>query len=401
MNAEFGSEFRVHHSCFRVLYTAMSDNDCAFGIRPRRLGLVMEPNPRDLNEAMGVLNPASARGRDGRLYLFPRVVGPDNFSRVGLARVVFDTGGDPIGVERMGYVLEPEQPYELHGHTGGCEDPRITYFEPFGLYVMVYAAWGPEGPRVAMACSEDLRHWRRTGLVDFVSDADPSYPVDFDAYHNKDGIIFPKPILDPEGRPSVALLHRPVYQTAGETTHDLPPGVTDPMPSIWISYSPLDELNGRFPNRTRFYHHHLVMDPDYDWEALRIGAGPPPILTENGWLLIHHGVSDILDPMLSADEPDEMRSAAIIGPGAVERKNLSYRVGFALLDRDDPRKVLCRSERPIMEPHGAVETSGIVSNVVFPTALDVRDDIGQPKRVDMYYGAADTRIAAATFTLPF
>src|SRR4051794_21070693 len=58
--------------------------------RLRRLGIVMEPNPGDLREAEGVLNPAVARGPDGELYLLPRLVAPGNYSRIGLARVVFD-----------------------------------------------------------------------------------------------------------------------------------------------------------------------------------------------------------------------------------------------------------------------------------------------------------------------
>jgi beta-1,2-mannobiose phosphorylase / 1,2-beta-oligomannan phosphorylase len=67
--------------------------------RLRRLGIVMEPDPADVREAEGVLNPAAARGPDGQLYLLPRLVAPGNFSRVGLARVVCDRHGD-AGVRR-------------------------------------------------------------------------------------------------------------------------------------------------------------------------------------------------------------------------------------------------------------------------------------------------------------
>ena len=67
----------------------------------QRLGIVMEPDLADPREAGGVLNPATARGPDGELYLLPRLVGPGNYSRIGLARVVRDGRGDPRGVERL------------------------------------------------------------------------------------------------------------------------------------------------------------------------------------------------------------------------------------------------------------------------------------------------------------
>jgi predicted GH43/DUF377 family glycosyl hydrolase len=367
----------------------------------RRLGVVMKPEPGNTDEAMGVLNPGVTRGRDGSLYLFPRMVGPDNFSRIGKARVVFNDKGDPVRAERLtDDVLVPTPAYEIHEHTGGCEDPRVTLFQPLDDYAMVYTAWGPSGPRVALACSKDLDAWHRCGRVDFKMDHDPVYHTNFDVYHNKDGIMFPEAVPGPDGRPSLALLHRPVYETAPGTTHDIPPGITDPMPSIWISFCPMEELDGRFKGRLPLYHHHCLADPEEPWEALRIGGGAPPIRTKDGWLLIYHGVSGELDPILSADAPSEMTEAAREGPAPVERKHVVYRAGAMLLDFADPRRVIYRTKSPILEPEGGEETAGIVSNVVFPTGLDVRNDIGKPHRVDLYYGMADSRIGAATFNLP-
>ena len=63
----------------------------------RRLGMVMEPEPGNPNEVEGVLNPAAARGPDGKLYLFPRLVAKGNYSRIGIARVRFNADGDPAG----------------------------------------------------------------------------------------------------------------------------------------------------------------------------------------------------------------------------------------------------------------------------------------------------------------
>ena len=101
------------------------------GFHLQRLGLVMEPESGNPHEVEGVLNPAAVRGRDGQLYLFPRLVAQGNYSRIGIARVRFNEGGDPIGVERLGIALEPEADYERRADgSGGCEDPRITYIEP-------------------------------------------------------------------------------------------------------------------------------------------------------------------------------------------------------------------------------------------------------------------------------
>ena len=70
------------------------------GFQMRRIGLVMEPEPGNALEVEGVLNPAAVRGPDGHLYLFPRLVARDNYSRIGIAQVRFNEAGDPVGVER-------------------------------------------------------------------------------------------------------------------------------------------------------------------------------------------------------------------------------------------------------------------------------------------------------------
>src|SRR5580698_4686310 len=125
------------------------------GFELRRLGQIMAPEPGNPQEAEGVLNPAAARGPDGHLYLFPRLVAQCNYSRIGIARVKFDQDGDPCGVERLGIALEPEADYERTAHGGGgCEDPRITFIEPLKCYVMAYSALSSVGPRIAFAVSK-------------------------------------------------------------------------------------------------------------------------------------------------------------------------------------------------------------------------------------------------------
>ena len=196
------------------------------GFQLKRLGMLMEPEPGNPLEVEGVLNPAGVRGPDGHYYLFPRLVAKGNFSRIGIARVKFNEAGDPTGVERLGIALEPEADYELRPGGGGCEDPRISYGEDIKRYVMTYTALSPEGPRIALALSEDLFHWQRLGLATFR----PYDGIEFDGVDNKDASVFPVAIPDPEGKPAMAILHRPLFPgTRPEET------ACQLAPAPWIS----------------------------------------------------------------------------------------------------------------------------------------------------------------------
>jgi predicted GH43/DUF377 family glycosyl hydrolase len=104
--------------------------------RLERLGVVMEPLAGEAREVEGVLNPASARGPDGDLYLFPRLVARGNFSRIGRARVIFDKSGKPVGVERRGVVLEPDEAWERNPVTAGVEDPRVVFIPGLSAYLI-------------------------------------------------------------------------------------------------------------------------------------------------------------------------------------------------------------------------------------------------------------------------
>jgi len=194
----------------------------------------MEPQAGNPNEVEGVLNPAAIRARDGQLYLFPRLVARGNYSRIGIARVLFDGAGDPVGVERMGLALQPEADYELSGNGGGCEDPRITYLAPLQHYVMTYTALSRHGPRIAIAISDDVFHWRRIGLATF----QPYNGIAFDGVDDKDASVFPTLIPDPSGQPAIALVHRPLFPgTRPEETVRQPPSCSVDIhrECIWIS----------------------------------------------------------------------------------------------------------------------------------------------------------------------
>lgn len=339
----------------------------------RRLGVLMRGDPTNPDEALGVLNPAVARAPDGRLLMFPRVVAAGNYSRIGIAEVLFDND-QPARVERLGYALEPTESYEQNAQTAGCEDPRITYIAALRRYIMAYVAYGPLGPRVALAVSADLLQWERLGPAKFAFD--PSQRVDFDLYDNKDAFLFPEPVLDPYGQPALALMHRPAHVQGRRTV--LPEGVTEQRASMWLSYCPLDAARADLRALLAWRHHQLVVAPQYPWEVLKIGGGTPPIRTDHGWLMIYHGVTGrILE-------------------GVDHQPDVRYRAGVLILDLDDPRQVRYRSREPILEPETADERAGVVANVVFPTGIDARED-GQ---VDLYYGMADDAIGVARLKVP-
>lgn len=326
----------------------------------------MEPNTRDAREAGGVLNPATVRGRDGTLYLFPRLVAEGNYSRIGVARVVFDSSGDPVGVERLGIALHPAAKYERNDVTGGgVEDPRITYVAPLDGYVMAYTAFTAQGPRIALAWSDDLFHWERRGLAKFAPGQ-----IDLNQVDNKDAALFPELVPDPEGNQALAIIHRPLVSGTKPTDAMRRQRIT--RESLWISYCSNPEARAHW----EFGGHRRLLSPRASWERIKVGAGAPPVLTRHGWLLVYHGVG-----------------------GSLARRRFHYSAGAAVLDASDPSRVIYRSPRPILAP-GEQEHEGVVPDVVFPTGIDQRTDIGQPDRFDMYFGMADDRIGVATFWLP-
>jgi len=351
------------------------------GFMLERLGLVMEPEPGNPQEIEGVLNPGAVRGPDGELYLFPRLCARGNYSRIGIARVRFDEAGDPAGVERLGIALEPDADYELRPDGGGgCEDPRITFVEPLQRYLMTYTAFSSQGPRIALALSEDLFSWQRLGLATFA----PYHGIEFDNVDNKDASLFPVAIPNPSGQPELAILHRPLFPGTRpeETTRRPAPREVDlDRESIWISYCPM-ALKGHEPDRFGpFTSHHRLATPVSPWERLKIGGGTPPVMTRHGWLVVYHGVSEVADPNHGGHQP-------------------CYSAGVMVLSKEHPRFIRYRSAEPVLTPLASQERHGTIANVVFPTGIDRRDDLGSPDRFDVYYGMADDRIGVARLDLP-
>jgi len=333
--------------------------------RVTRLGVVLSPLEIP-EEVEGVLNPAAVRDRQGKLLLYPRAVAKGNVSRIGLV-VVHEEDG-VRSYERRGYALEPEAAYELREASGGygCEDPRVTFVPELDSYVMVYTAYGPEGPRVALALSEDAYHWERLGLMDFTAKGLP-------CGDDKDGIMFPEPVLSPQGVKSFAFYHRPMLHISAENAQAAVPIILSLPPedreSTRIAYVPYDAVMADRRNLLKVAESEIVLSPDEAWGMIKNGAGTPPVRTAYGWLSIYHGVD-----------------AAPRDNGTI---GFCYSAGLIVHDIERPHIVLYHSRQPILKPEGADERVGVVNNVVFPTAIDPNEADGS---YDLYYGMADSRI---------
>jgi predicted GH43/DUF377 family glycosyl hydrolase len=192
-----------------------------------------------------VFNAGATRLRDGTTLLLCRVEDRRGLSHLCAARSRNGVDGWIIDSEPTLFPDPDNHPEELWG----IEDPRITFVEELGKYVVAYTAFTRGGPGVALALTEDFRHFERYGLV--------MQPDD------KDAALLPRRING-----SFALLHRPM---------------TDSGAHVWISFSPdLRNWGG----------HKLVLPARRGawWDARHIGLSPPLIETSRGWLMLYHGV---------------------------------------------------------------------------------------------------------------
>lgn len=331
-----------------------------------RLGVALHPD--GAHEHEGVLNPASAVDQQGNLLLYTRAVAQGNVSRVGIVRVSENETG-LLSTERLGFALEPEADYERQGAGGeGCEDPRVTYIPTLGLYLMGYTAYSAQGPRIALAWSDDAYDWHRLGLVEFPK----RYRLNPD---DKDVGFFPEPVLSPTGVLSLAFYHRPMSQVPTAEGLDgiqsiLAAGATKRQ-CIRIAYVPLMAVHENLEALLRPTESRLVLRPVKAWGNVKVGGGTPPVAIDEGWLSLYHGVDAV---------PRE-------GGGYAMR----YSAGIVIHDRDEPHRIRYRSPKPLFVPETEEELKGTVNNVVFPTALVPRTDIGR-RTFDVYYGMADFRI---------
>jgi predicted GH43/DUF377 family glycosyl hydrolase len=317
---------------------------------------VLEPRP-DAWDSYSTFNPGAIR-HEGRIWMLYRAVSDQAqyLSRFGLA-----VSDDGRRFERAaeGPVFEPERDCEV----GGVEDARITRDPGGDGFLVTYAAVsklpGPiyeerdffararqdpfiERPAMppmgesytGLLRSPDLREFDWLGLIT---------PSGID---DRDGVLFPEKV---GGR--YLMMHRPTAWTGPEYGTE--------KPGIWLAWS--DDLETWDYGEPGEY---LLMTPQAEWEGAKIGAGPPPVRTPEGWLVIYHGVDE----------------------------DYVYRVGAALLDLQDPLRVVARTDRFLMEPERDWEQVGVIPNVVFPTAA-VHGPDGE---LLIYYGGADRVVGLAT-----
>jgi beta-1,4-mannooligosaccharide/beta-1,4-mannosyl-N-acetylglucosamine phosphorylase len=269
--------------------------------------------------AAAVLNPGAAEFGDDVVLLL-RVEDRAGCSSIYVARSANGITEWQIEPEPLLRYGQEEWRYEIWG----CEDARVTYVAEQKQYYITYTAYSPMGAAVALARTRDFKQAERIGLIF--------------SPNNKDAVLFPKKF---DGR--WAVLHRP---DAGGIEH------------IWFAFSPDLEHWGR-PSCV------LTEMGGPAWDGVKVGAGPPPILTDAGWLLIFHGVKQY-------------------------GSQLVYRAGTALLDEKKPYKVIARSPSWVFQAEAPYEISGLIPNVVFPTGLLLRGD-----ELWMYYGAADSSACLA------
>lgn len=336
---------------------------------------IVTPGLYDWRRAV-TFNPGVLRDDDGRFYLYERAAG-------GLRPFHCYIGllASEDGVHFQHVTDQPVFTPEMAGSRyGSVQDPRVVKIE--GVYYMTYAfrpyAWSsyptgvgvpeshesefpgverapfdPNRPgsanvqggrpdnqtRSGIAVSTDRVHWRHHVWAT---------PPELD---DRDVILFPEKI---HGR--YAILRRPIQFVGREYGTD--------YPGIWISFS--EDLQNWSPPT-------LLLKPEYPWEDNRIGGSTPPLRTEAGWLLFYHGVENRHPPT----------------------RRVCYRLGAALLDLQDPTRVLARTASFLMEPETYYERFGLyIPNVIFPTGAVLHDDV-----IRLYYGVCDTAIALATAPL--
>jgi len=331
-------------------------------IEVKKEGIILSKTNLEF-ENEGVLNPAVIREGD-HVHLFYRAVRQGNFSSIGYCRL----DGPLTIIERWEKpFMVPEFDYESHG----VEDPRIVKIED--LYYMTYTGYDGINARGALATSKDLKHFKKQGLIvppityaEFVylvesaGKVNENYYLNYKFYYkdadpdgkimlwDKNVVFFPRKI---EGK--LVFLHR------------IRPGIQI------VSVDNLKELTKEF--WIEYFHNlqdHIVMDPVYEHEASYIGAGCPPIETEHGWILIYHGVEE------------------------TEKGRIYSACAAALLDLNNPSKVIARLHDVLFTPEFKWEVKGEVNNVVFPTGTALFGDT-----LFIYYGAADSRIACASLSL--
>jgi len=271
-------------------------------------------------EAAGVFNPAAIH-KGNEIILLYRAQ-----DRAGVSRIGYAGSRDGLRFTRRKQpVLSPEAPYEKNG---GVEDPRVV--EIGGTYYLTYTGYNKKDAQLCLASSPDLIHWNRKGVIL------PAYKGRWNTGWTKSGAILDRKVNGKYWMYFMADAKNAPGQTGVAYSDDLIHW-TEPL-----DHPVLPHRAGKFDSR--------VVEP-----------GPPPIITNDGILLVYNGADD----------------------------NLVYRTGWALFDKTKPFRLISRADNALLAPTTAWEKTGQVPNVVFVEGM-----IASP-RLLFYYGAADKYIGMA------
>jgi beta-1,2-mannobiose phosphorylase / 1,2-beta-oligomannan phosphorylase len=241
----------------------------------------------------------------------------------------------PNGVDGWSVASEPllAAADGVDSEQWGFEDARCVWADELDCWVITCTAYGPAGPAVYLATTRDFRSIERHGIIKHPEDKNAALLTE---RVGGKWILFHRPMTAYGGSRGEILLSR----STDLRSWSAPEQVLQPRRGAW-------------------------------WDSLRIGIGPPPLKTEHGWLVIYHGVKETVAGSL-------------------------YRVGLALVDLQEPTRILGRASDWVFGPLAAYERQGDVPNTVFPCGL-VHDAASGELR--LYYGAADTTICLATAQL--
>ncbi len=288
---------------------------------------ILNPIPEHLWETKGTFNAATIF-LEGKVHLLYRAIGEKGNSVLGYA-----TSKEGVNIdERLDYPVYSHKFMSGDGY-GSCEDPRLTKLDD-KLY-MTYTAFNECNPPSVVLSSINVKDflekkwkWEKPTLL--------SPPGEI----HKNWVIFPEKI---NGK--YAILH-------------------SISPKIQIDY--FDSLE--FKNCPHIKSFHCFASRKNCWDNMVKGAGPPPINTEAGWLVIYHAIN----------KQDPSR----------------YKLGAMILDHDNPTKIMYRSSYPILEPDAKYENEGFKAGIVYACGAIVID-----KQLFIYYGGADTVTCVATINL--
>lgn len=328
-------------------------------IKVKKEGVILKPTDNKF-ENLSVFNPGILQ--DGNtVHVVYRAIDENHVSCLGYAKL----DGPTKLVERWNKpFLYPKYKYEKMG----IEDARLTKIDD--IIYMTYVVHDGKNAMTAYRYGKNLFNLKKGGIISpqltynkvgklfgYSQLKDDYYT--FKSYYtdyvdekvivwDKDGFFFPEKI-----KGQYVFMHRilPDIQIA---------------PAKHIYFLKTKEYWERNIKRLAEF---VVMEPEQGWETRHIGGGAPPIKTKYGWLLLYHGV--------------EPKNAGRI-----------YRAGAALLDLNNPTKVIARTPKPFMSPDKNYESVGHVNNVVFPTGTAIFKD-----RLYIYYGTADSDIAVASINL--